>query len=111
MLSLKGLLQHAVNRAGITQQVRSVNVVQAASDFLDAALLPTLRPHVHVVSFHNGMLKIACDHGVAANETKALEGGILEAAVMADPKVQVRHVLIQIQSSSPDSFKSPTHDS
>ena len=100
MLSLKGLLQHAVNRAGITQQVRSVNIVQAVSDFLDAAMPPLLRPHVHVTSFNQGLLKITCDHSVAANETKALEGGILEAAVVADPKAQIRHVLIQIQSQS-----------
>lgn len=100
MLPLKGLLQHAVNRAGITREVRSANIVQAASAFLDSALLPALRSHVHVVSFQNGLLKIACDHNVAANETKALEGGILEAAVMADPKAHIRHLLITIQSSS-----------
>lgn len=96
MLPLKGLLHHAVNRAGITREVRSANIVQAASAFLDSALLPALRSHVHVVSFQNGLLKIACDHSVATNETKALEAGIIEAAVTADPKVQVRHVLIQI---------------
>ncbi|MEK7665546.1 MAG: hypothetical protein AAB337_01555 [Patescibacteria group bacterium] len=100
MLSLKGLLNHAVKRAGISQQVRSANVVQAVSDFLDVALLPDLRPAVHVVSFANGLLKIACDHSVAANETKALESGMIEVAMTADPQVQIRHVLIITQSRS-----------
>ncbi len=100
MLSIKGLLKHAVNRAGIAPQVRAASVVQAVSDFLDAAVLPDLRSSVHVVSFANGLLKIACDHGVAANETKMLEHGILEAAMTADPAVHIRHVLIQIQTPS-----------
>lgn len=104
MLSLKGLLNHAVNRAGIAPQIRSANVVQAVTDFLDSAMLLDLRPAVHVVSFANGMLKIACDHSVAANESKALESGMIEAAMTADPQVQIRHVLIVTQSVSSYDF-------
>lgn len=97
MLPLKNLIRTAVHRAGISQQVHATHVTETTRAFLETALLPSLITQVHVVSFVDGVLKIACQSAVAAHEVKSVQEGIVEAVVSTIPTCQIRHVFIQIQ--------------
>lgn len=100
MLTLKSLIPKAINRAGISEQIRATAVVQAAEQFLDMAMLSDLRKMAQVVSFSQGLLKIHCRNSVAAHEVQSLQTGIVEAVTAADPRVDVRRVLAVVHSPS-----------
>ncbi len=96
MLTMKNLIKSAVHRAGITAQVSSVQIVTAIRVFLDASVIPVLRPSIQVISYQHGSLKILCANAVAAHEVRSLESGIRDALVRTDPKAELRHLFIQI---------------
>ncbi len=96
MLDMKHLITSAVHRAGITAEINSVQIVAAVRAFLDSAVLPALRPSIQVISYQHGTLKILCANAVAAHETRSLETGVRDALVRADPKAELRQLLIHI---------------
>lgn len=103
MLSMKGLIKSAVHRAGITEQVNSVQIVSAVRYFLDTAVLDTLRPMIQVISYSHGTLKLLCQNSVAAHEVRSLESGIRDALIRANPKAELRY--LSIQTGTPKTYE------
>ncbi len=98
MLELKSMLQKAIGRAGLTRQISASSAVMTARQFLQAALVKEMQGMVRVVSFHQGLLRIACKNSVAAHEVTLLEPGIREAIITMDPRADVKTILVQIRS-------------
>ncbi len=85
------ILKRVLNQKGLLKEAQASMVVVKADEWVQARL-PAVASHIHTDKLQDGVLLMACDNSIAAQECQQGSAGLLSYLAQECPTVSIREI-------------------